>query len=56
VDCAIKVWDVKTGSELFTFRGHTGPVASVSFSPDSQRLASGAYDGTVRIWDVRPLE
>jgi Flp pilus assembly protein TadD len=26
-------------------------VASVAFSPDSQRLASGSFDQTVRIWD-----
>ena len=27
-------------------------VSSVSFSPDGATLASGAYDGTIRLWDV----
>jgi class 3 adenylate cyclase/WD40 repeat protein len=33
-------------------QGHTGNVVEVAFSPDGQRLASMAADGTVRIWDV----
>ncbi len=32
--------------------GHTNTVASVSFSPDGQTLASGSWDDTIRLWDV----
>lgn len=31
---------------------HRNSVNSVAFSPDGQRLASGASDGTIKIWDV----
>ena len=34
------------------FQGHTGPVSSVSWSPDGRYLLSGSWDHTVRLWEV----
>lgn len=37
--------------------GHTAPVSSVAAHPTSSLLlASGSYDGTVRIWDARSVK
>ncbi|KAF3934760.1 hypothetical protein ABW20_dc0108007 [Dactylellina cionopaga] len=34
-----------------TLEGHNEGVASVAFSPDGKRLASGSPDGSIKIWD-----
>ncbi len=51
-DGEIRLWQVRTGKQLFTFKGHTGWVWSVAWSPDGQTLVSGSEDQTLGLWDV----
>jgi len=37
---------------MLILEGHTGPVLSVAYAPDSLMLASGGIDASVRLWDI----
>jgi len=50
---SVKVWDLTTGQEIYTLRGHTEPILSLTFSPDGNRLISAGLDHHVNVWDLR---
>src|SRR5262249_23512341 len=35
-----------------TLMGHSDAISSVAFSPDGQRVLTGSYDTTARVWDA----
>jgi RNA polymerase sigma factor (sigma-70 family) len=49
---AIQLWEVATGGEVVTFRGHDYPPGTLVFSPDGRRLVSGSHDSLINLWDV----
>jgi RNA polymerase sigma factor (sigma-70 family) len=48
----VRLWDVATGTEKSTLKGHTVPVLSVAYSPDGKTLASSSHDNTIKLWDA----
>lgn len=50
-DNTIIIWDVAARKQMLYLAGHTEWIFALAFSPDG-RLASGSYDGTVKIWNI----
>ncbi|WP_293208259.1 NACHT domain-containing protein [Microcoleus sp. PH2017_01_SCD_O_A] len=50
-DGVVRCWDVASGKELLTCKGHSNWVSSVAFSPDNKTLASGSSDKTIKLWE-----
>jgi WD40 repeat protein len=57
-DPTIRLWDVQTGREAMTLKGHKGMVAHLAFLPGGDAkapaiLVSGGGDSTIRFWNVK---
>ena len=51
---SIRLWEVSTGENIATFWGHPTDIQDLAFSPDGTLLASGSFDGTILLWDMKP--
>jgi WD40 repeat protein len=47
-----RVWDMESGQEVQTLRGHTGEICTVAFSDAGQWLATAGEDTTIKIWNA----
>jgi predicted NACHT family NTPase len=55
-DGVVRCWDVASGREILTGKGHNSWVSSVAFSPDGKTLASSSSDRTVKLWNCHSGE
>ena len=54
-DHTLKVWDVESGRELRTLRGHAGAVHGVALSGDGRLAVSASDDNTLKVWGLGGL-
>ncbi|XP_019953130.2 denticleless protein homolog [Paralichthys olivaceus] len=53
-DQMARLWDVKTGDMLGSFKGHLCSLKSVAFTPQEKAVfCTGARDGNIMVWDTR---
>ena len=51
----IHLWEVTTSEHLHTFWGHASDIQNHAFSPDGMLLASGSFDGSILLWNMKPF-
>ena len=57
-DGLLRLWDVNLGRERLAVEWHLDGVCAVAFAPDGLTVASGSFDGSVKLWPrevLRPL-
>ncbi len=50
---SVRVWDLASGNEVLTLKGHASGVHGVAFSPDAKRIATCGADRLVKLWDAQ---
>ena len=52
----LTLWMSKTGSQVFSLPQESGPIWSLAWSPDGERLSVGLSDGGLEIWNVARIQ
>jgi tetratricopeptide (TPR) repeat protein len=50
-DQTASVWNIETGEEIATLRGHSGAITGIAVNRTGTYIFTGSDDGTARIWD-----
>lgn len=48
----VTLWDAASGRQTGALKGHSDAVLSIAYSRDGNKLLTGSYDNTARLWDL----
>ncbi|CAG8456086.1 278_t:CDS:10 [Diversispora eburnea] len=48
----IKIWDIKTGQIIKSFKAHEAPIIVMEVDDTSTLVATGSADSTIKVWDI----
>ncbi|KAI3702315.1 hypothetical protein L6452_28049 [Arctium lappa] len=52
-DRTIKVWDIRSKTQIYGLSGHHDTVCSVFTRPTDPQVVTGSHDSTIKFWDLR---
>jgi len=52
IDKTLRLWDLKTMTEVKIYKEHDGPVYAVTFAPDGKTALSAGREGTLVQWNL----
>ncbi len=51
-DKQVRVWNLASRKETFSYHGHSGYVIAATWSPDGSKIASAGVDRSVQVWQA----
>ena len=55
-DGTVRFWNISSGQEIASFKGHSASVNAVAFAASGKTVASASSDTTVLIWDATKVK
>lgn len=52
MDYLAKLYDLELGKEFLNLSGHRAEIVSLSFSSEGDKVITGSFDGSAKIWDL----
>ena len=48
--------EVDTGQQIASLEGHSAEIVSLNFNTDGDKILTGSFDNTAKVWEVRRRE